>query len=367
MTPGAIMNRAACLFTFLAVFASVAADWPVNRGNPAQNGVAAESLPDKLAVKWTFKTGGVEGTAAIVGSTVFVGSFDGHVYALDLATGKEKWKAKTGAIKAAVGVHAGRVYVGNDEEYFYCLDANTGAEVWKVRTDAEVTSGPAFTDDSVLFGANDELLRCLSLKDGHEKWQFRIAGGPIQGTPVVYNGKTYAAGCDSTLHVLDLATGNELGSMELGGQVGATSAAADGHLFVGTMTNELMAINLTRLVPSWRFESRKRQPFFASPAVTEKLVVAASRDKRVYALKRKTGDEAWTFLTEGKIDSSPVVAGPRVYVGSFDKNLYVLDLATGKEVQRIALDAAAMASPAVANGCLVIATEKGTVYCLGKE
>ena len=43
----------------------------------------------------------IEGTAAIVGDTVYFGSFDQYLYAVSLADGKEKWKYKAGPIKAA--------------------------------------------------------------------------------------------------------------------------------------------------------------------------------------------------------------------------------------------------------------------------
>ena len=111
--------------------------------------------------------------------------------------------------------------------------------------------------------------------------------------------------------------------------------------------------------------AKRPQPFYASAALTDKLAVTGSRDKRVYALDRATGKEAWSFATDGKVDSSPVVAGGRVYVGSHDGNLYVLELASGKEVQRVKLDGPVSASPAVGGGCVVIGTERGTVYCLG--
>ena len=70
---------------------AAAADWPLFRGNALQTGVVDEALPDKLEVRWkvTLKDG-IESTAAIVKDTVYVGCFDGHLYALDLATGKER-------------------------------------------------------------------------------------------------------------------------------------------------------------------------------------------------------------------------------------------------------------------------------------
>ena len=66
-------------------------DWPLFRGNPLQTGVASSALPADLVVRWKFKTkDSIEAAAAIVNGVVYAGSFDEHLYALDLATGKEK-------------------------------------------------------------------------------------------------------------------------------------------------------------------------------------------------------------------------------------------------------------------------------------
>src|SRR5947209_13935089 len=71
--------------------ALAAADWPLFRGDPLQTGVAAEPLPASLALRWQLPTGNgqtgrIDGAAAIVNGTVYVGSFDEFLYALDLAT-----------------------------------------------------------------------------------------------------------------------------------------------------------------------------------------------------------------------------------------------------------------------------------------
>src|SRR5262249_4858755 len=217
----------------------------------------------------------------------------------------------------------------------HCVDAATGQARWKYDAQAEVTSGPNFTADSVLFGTQDEMLRCLGL-DGKPRWTFQISGGPVMGTPAVAGGRTFAAGCDSTLHVLDVANGKQLAEVKLDGQVGASAAVRDSRLYLGTMSNQVIAVDLAKAEVAWTFESAaRRQPFYGSAAVTDKLTLIGSRDKRLYALDRATGKKVWDFPTDGRVDSSPVVVGPRVYFGSQDGFLYVVEVATGKEVQKV--------------------------------
>jgi outer membrane protein assembly factor BamB len=344
-------------------------DWPIFRGNPLQTGVATARLPNPLAVRWSFKTkDSIEGTAAIAKGTVYFGSLDENLYALDLATGKEKWHFKAGPIKVATSVRDGLVFVGNMDGIFYCLAADTGQVRWKFNTETEITSSASFARDTVLFGCGDENLYCLGL-DGKERWKFKVAGGPVMASPAVAGDRTFVSGCDSSLHVLDLGTGKDVRDpVQLEGQTGAAAAVMADHLYVGTMTNQVLAINWKKGEVTWRFEpTRHAQPFFASAAVTEPLVITASRDKTVHALDRRDGKEIWQYTTEGKIDSSPVVAGGRVYVGSYDGNLYVLDLARGTLIQKLTLGKAILASCAVAGDCLVIGTDDGVLYCLGAK
>jgi len=342
-------------------------DWPVFRGNAEQTGVARGSLPEKLDLLWKFSTqDSIEGAPAIVGSVVYVGSFDEYLYALDLVSGKEKWKYKAGPIRASPAIRKGKVYVGNADGVFHCIDADKGEKCWTYETDGEITSGANFAGDLILFGSHDETLYCLT-EEGKEKWKFKTEG-PVYGSVAVVGGKTFVAGCDSKLHVLDAATGQEERSVDLGGQTGATAAVFGDHLYIGTMTNQFDAINWRQGRLDWTFRAKERpQPFYASAAVTERLVLAGSRDHRLHALERKTGKEIWSFATEGKVDASPVVVGQRVFAPSLDGNLYVLDLDSGNQLDKIALDGPIQGSPAVAAGRLVVGTTKGTVYCLGSK
>ncbi len=373
MSPLARAVVAPALLGVVAFSVSTAApggdDWPVFRGNARQTGVAASQLADNLVVRWKFQArDSVEGTAAIADGTVYVGSEDEFVYALDLETGALRWKFKAGPVKAPVAARGGLAYAGNLDGMFYCLDGATGKERWKFEAGAEVTSGANFAGDMVLFGSGDENLYCLGA-DGKLAWKFKVAGGPVLGSPAVAGGHTFVSGCDSNLHVLDVSSGREVaGSVNLEGQTGATGAVVGERLYVGTMTNQVLAVDWKKGEVAWRFEPpRHPRPFYASAAVTADRVLAGSRDRNVYALDRATGREVWHFATGDKVDSSPVVVGNRVFVGSMDGNLYALDLATGAERARYRLGKGILASPAVAHGRLVIGTDEGTIYCLGPK
>jgi outer membrane protein assembly factor BamB len=341
-------------------------DWPLFHGNPEQTGVAASKVPGKLQVLWTFKTtDSIENAVAVADGVVFAASMDEHLYAIDLKTGKEKWKYKAAPFKSAPAVKGGLVYAGDLDGMVHCVDAVKGTKKWTFEAGAEV-GGVNFHGQTVLFASHDENLYCLSA-DGKKRWQFKTEG-PIYGAPAVAEGKTFVVGCDSRLHVLDIDKGKEVRSVDLGGQTGATAAVLGSHLYVGTMRNEVKAIDWKKGAESWTYRAaRNPQAYFSSPAVTDKYVVIGSRDNRVHCIERAKGRDVWSFPTGNKVDSSPVVAGPRVVVGSQDGFLYVLDLGSGKELQKVKLDGAVNASPVVVGGKVLIGTQKGTLYCLGAK
>ncbi len=360
------------LRTFLAILsvgvlaASSLADWPIFRGNARQTGVVAEMLPGPLVVRWKLQfKDGFEGAAAVVDGVVYAGCLDEHLYALELKSGKEKWKYKAGPIMAPPSVHEGAVYVGDEEGIFHCVDAATGEKRWTFETRGEISSGANFAGDRVIFAGRDSTLYCLD-KKGNLAWKFKTEG-PIYGSPAVADNRTFVAGCDSRLHTVDLKTGKGLANIDLGGQSGATATVAGDKLFVGTMANQFLALDLVKNDMAWTFEAKQGKEFYASAAVTDKLIIVGSRDKSVHALDRAKGTTVWSFLTQGWVDSSPVVAGAKVLFGSKDGNLYVVDLEKGAELQKIALGRSVIASPAVAGGCVVIGTSDGFLYCLGKK
>lgn len=346
-------------------------DWPVFRGNEQSTGGSSAKLPDELAERWVFDCkDSVDGAPAVTDGVAYIASTDKHLYAVEVKTGKQKWKQKLGIMKASPAVKGDRVYVGDVAGTVYCVSAGKGEVVWKYEPESggEIVSGCNFHGDNILVAAQGMPVTCINPK-GEKVWEFAIDGGS-NGCPTVSGDTVFASGCDSKFHAIDAKTGKGQWAIDIPGQAAATVAVADDVAYVGTVTNQVLAIDLKAKAKLWEFEPPvKAQAFYSSAALSEELVILGSRDAKVYALDRKTGEQKWTFVTEGMVDPSPVIAGGRVYVGCLSQTaeFYVLDAKTGKKKQELTLSGAACGSPAVASDCLFVGTEKGKVYCFGAK
>lgn len=355
---------------FLRTSAAKAADWPMARGNPQLTGVTSESLPDALALKWTFKTSAeVRSSAAISGGWVYIGSSDSNVYCLSLADGKKRWAFHANAaVEASPLFLDGRIYIGSDGADFHCLNADDGRLVWRQPLEGKTLSGANWLatpegKKRIVTGSCDFKLRSFDARTGAPQWVF-VTGNYIVGSPALGDGITAFGGCDGKIHVVNALNGRGIRQIDEGAYIAASGALSDGRLYVGNYDNEFLCVDLKAGKIDWTYRDRPF-PYFSSPAVTADAVVFGGRDKRVHCLRRGAGDAKWTFSTQGKVDSSPVVAGDKIVVGSDDGRLYLLALADGREIWSADLGKPIQSSPAVADGRVVVGASDGVIYAFG--
>ena len=94
------------------------------RGNLERTGVFPSGGPSSLnELVWKFKTEDeVFSSPAISGGIVYFGSYDGHLYAVDLKTGQEKWKFKTeDEVRSSPAISGGIVYFGSYDGHLYAV------------------------------------------------------------------------------------------------------------------------------------------------------------------------------------------------------------------------------------------------------
>src|SRR5690242_15830004 len=100
---------------------TVVAEDAMFRGNLQHSGVYnSDAVSAFNRVKWKFRTGGaVMSSPAVIGGTVYIGSTDHHLYALDAATGEQKWKFKTQSrVNSSPAASNGVVFFGSYDGNF---------------------------------------------------------------------------------------------------------------------------------------------------------------------------------------------------------------------------------------------------------
>src|ERR1041385_4971150 len=342
-------------------------NWSQLRGNHQLTGVSESKVPESLKPVWTYDAGdSIESSAAIVGSTVFVGSQKGELVALSLDNGSVYWKFPTGSPigESSPAYGNGVVYIGDLGGWLNALNASDGKKLWAFKTNGEIKSSPVVVGDRLLIGSYDEFLYCLSTKDGSVLWKFKT-NGPVHSPPSITNGMAFIAGCDEVFRAIRIADGKQVFNVSSGSYTGASPALRNGAAFYGTFDNEVLSVNLAQKQIAWRYEHPvKKFPYYSSAAVTATQVVVGGRDKMVHGLT-SAGKEAWTFTTRARVESSPAIADGRVFVGSNDGRFYVLNLTSGAKVWEFDAGGPLAASPAIANGRIVIGSQDGKLFCFG--
>ncbi|OQY28110.1 MAG: hypothetical protein B6244_08380 [Candidatus Cloacimonetes bacterium 4572_55] len=130
----------------------------------------------------------VAGSAALVGTNAYLGTYGGKAIAVDLATKKIIWEygdeENGAAFISSPAVTEDQVVIGSRDQFLYCLDRKNGRMIWKFHTRDEVDGSPTICRDKVLIGSGDGRLYMISLIDGSEIWSYEV-GAEIVGAPAV--------------------------------------------------------------------------------------------------------------------------------------------------------------------------------------
>jgi outer membrane protein assembly factor BamB len=134
----------------------------------------------------------VGASAAILGSSVYIGTYGGEVLGIDWKAEKVVWRYrdpdKEFPILASAAVTDKMVITGGRDKNVRALDRESGKLLWKFATKARVESSPVIVGKRAFVGSSDGNLYGLDLQTGKKLWHYE-AGAPITASPAV------AAGC----------------------------------------------------------------------------------------------------------------------------------------------------------------------------
>lgn len=143
-------------------------------------------LRGSLAVVGDGADGDTDGT----GTTAFVGTDAGTLYALALDDGSERWTADVDPVTATAAVADGTVFVTSESGTLYAVRTDDGARRWTAAVGAvDRGSSPAVAADTVYVGSETGL-HAVATDDGSERWSADIpsATAPAVGSDAVYVG-----------------------------------------------------------------------------------------------------------------------------------------------------------------------------------
>ncbi len=321
---------------------AVAVDWrlPVNRGDHTaakstpvgtpdgdvvicgDTGTLRRVTPDR-EIQWTAEVGptsrGVHGTPAIANGLVYVGAYDGALYAFDLETGRREWRRPLGdAIGSSPVYYNGVVYVAVEYSLpsgsVAAVDAGTGALEWM---DGRPTNHPHSTigldldAGRLVVGSNDGNCYAWTFPDLERAWKFET-GAEIKGPVTMHRGNAIFGSWDQHVYAVDLADGSESWQFETGAEVMSGPAVGqDGTVFVGSHDYNVYALDPESGEQRW--EKYVGGYVIGSLTATPDHVLAGSYDRSMYALDAADGDTEWLTTGEGVATSAALVTDDAVY------------------------------------------------------
>ena len=309
------------------------------------------------------------------GPTVYVGSHDETLYAVDTETGEQQWifDQPSGPIESSPTVVNGVIFFGSNEGNIYAVDAETGDKQWRFEAGGSVKSSPTVLNGTVYFGGGSDVY-ALDSETGSEQWRFDTNEG-IESSPSVADGTLFVGsgvgiiGASGALHALDAESGDEEWTFTTPYEVRSSPTAVDGTVYLGS--DQMYALDVETGREQWRFEN--------SSGIRSALTVADDTvffgdgmGETVYAVDTQTGEQEWIFETDGWVISSPTVAGESIYIGSTDGNVYALDQATGSQQWRFKTNSETIgSSPTVVDGTVFIGSRtrqsSGKIHALDAE
>lgn len=99
---------------------------------------------------------------------------------------------------------SGTVYVGSDDGKIYALNAADGTKKWEFTTGGVVRASPTVADGIVYVGSQDNKVYALNAVDGSKKWEF-TTGDDVHNSPTVVNGIVYVGSWDNKVYALNAA------------------------------------------------------------------------------------------------------------------------------------------------------------------
>jgi outer membrane protein assembly factor BamB len=236
---------------------------------PGRDGIVVAYAAADGKVVWRRTTGLNESSPLVVGGLVYVGDWNGDVWALDARTGKTRWRTRVdGRVKGSLAASGGRVYVGAYDGRVYALDARSGKLVWRASAQPRLGgrgtfySTPSAAYGRVFIGNTDGKVYAYGATTGRLLWSHGT-GGYVYGSPAVWRRLILVGSYDRHFYAIDAATGDVRWRFAANGPISGSASVIAGVVYFSTFAERTYALDAATGRELWRWEDGKYSPVVA--------------------------------------------------------------------------------------------------------
>jgi outer membrane protein assembly factor BamB len=271
------------------------------------------------------------GSPLLLDGHVLVATDDG-LTSISMADGAVAWNALEGkTLKGSPVLANGHVVVAAEDGSVSAVEPATGSSVWTTNLGVSVDTSSAASADTIVVGTATGEVVAIDASNGASRWRTDTGDGARVGTPAIGDDRVYIAtlngGPPGSSHIrqLDLGTGAVL----------------------------------------WTVTSPDSVPSY-SPAIVEGMAITEGESGVVMALDTLTGAAQWVTRVPGTVEIVPAISGRVVYAASNDTEAFALDAATGTQLWRVPIEGTPYGAT-VSGGLMLFGTDVGKLYAIGGD
>lgn len=235
---------------------------------------------------------------------VYFGCSDGKVYALHADTGDPEWESpfQTGdKVWSTPAIDDDTLFVGSFDKKLYAIDAKDGRKRWEFEAEGAIASTPFIYNNTVYIGSFDKHLYAVNATDGSLKWRSRVeAGNWFWTSPIAYNDVIYAGCVDGKVYILDAESGHEVVSaIDLESPIYSSPVLVDNSIIIASEEGKIHSLNTdsNQIRQLASVEADTYAPLMASDGV---VYIHTQNKEGLYALNAQTGVILWNLSLSGE-------------------------------------------------------------------
>ena len=257
------------------------------------------------------KSNAIVANLAMTEDALYLASSNGRVYSLDKGSGDENWKREdipvlTGNAEklwTSPTVVGDTLYISTYDGHIYALLLETGELLdWSFQSEAGFASSPVIYEDNIFLGSFDRYLYAVKIGSDMPIWKFpqeKPAGNWFWASPVVNEGIVYAGCLDGRLYAIEAETGRKLWEFDAGNPIVSSPVLMDNLMVVATESGNVYVID-PETGSGERIENRENDDkstidaqIRAPICAREGLVYIRGEDNWIYVVDIGKGELSW--------------------------------------------------------------------------